>query len=370
MDHRIIIVGAGITGSAMARALGAKGIEHVVVEKRTVAADDGLAINLPGNAIAALDRLGLAEEVMRLGTPVRRREYRTGSGRLLFQVDEDAFWGASMRPHAMLRGDLLRLLASDLPEASVLRGCAIAELSQDEQSVTASLDDGRMLKAGLVIGADGVHSRTRETLLLADQRKPSLIGSASWRFMVPNPGVDCWTVFASAGTVILLMPVNQGQAYGWAMTEQPSSGNTPAGLESAFATFPSVVRQAIGAALAEPSRLYHSPLLDVRTPEWSRGRIVLAGDSAHAMAPVWAQGAALGLEDALVMAEELSGTSDWMQAIQKYEARRKPRAAHVQAATDGMSRAAKLPQWLRSLVLPIAGPKRYASTYEPLKNWV
>lgn len=352
----------------MARALDAKGIEHVVVEKRTVAADDGLAINLPGNAIAALDRLGLAEEVMRLGTPVRRREYRTGSGRLLFQVDEDAFWGQAMRPHAMLRGDLLRILGSGLHEPSLLRGCGITGLEQDERSVSATLDDGRTLQAELVIGADGVHSRTREAMLLADQRKPSLIGSASWRFMVPNPGVDCWTVFAAAGTVILLMPVSQGQAYGWAMTEQPSNSDTPTDLERAFANFPSVVRQAIGAALAEPSRLYHSPLLDVRTADWSRGRIVLAGDSAHAMAPVWAQGAALGLEDALVLAEELSDTADWMTAIQKYEARRKPRAAHVQAATDGMSRAAKLPQWLRSLVLPIAGPKRYASTYEPLKS--
>ncbi|MGE7991355.1 FAD-dependent monooxygenase [Pseudomonas sp. NPDC089554] len=368
MDHRVIIVGAGITGTAMARALSAKGIDAVVVEKRTVAADDGLAINLPGNAIAALDRLGLAEDVTRLGMPVRRREYRTASGRLLFQVDEDAFWGESMRPHAMLRGDLLRMLGSGLEETSILRGSGIARLEQDQRTVTATLENGHTLNAELLIGADGVHSLTREAMGLGEQRKPSLIGSASWRFMVPNPGVDCWTVFASGGTVILLMPVNQGQAYGWAMTEQPSNGDAPAVLENAFANFPSVVRQAIGAALAEPSRLYHSPLLDVRTGDWSRGRIVLAGDSAHAMAPVWAQGAALGLEDALVLAQELSDTSDWIEAINKYEARRKPRAAHVQAATDGMSRAAKLPQWLRSLVLPIVGPKRYASTYEPLKN--
>jgi 2-polyprenyl-6-methoxyphenol hydroxylase-like FAD-dependent oxidoreductase len=367
LNRKVVIVGGGITGTAMARALNARGIDHLVLEKRVAATDGGLAINLPGNAMAALDRFGLADDVVRLGTPIRRREYRTERGSLLFYVDEDAFWGNTMQPHAMLRRDLLGLLGDGLGEQSILRGCAVSALEQNEQTVTASLANGHMLDAELVIGADGVHSQTRNAIMATDHRKASLIGNASWRFMIPNPGVECWTVFASKGSVILLMPAPEGEAYGWAMAER-SSRDDPATLEHAFKKFPEIVRDAIKSALAVPERLHHSPLLDIRPSRWSSGRIVLAGDAAHAMAPVWAQGAALGLEDALVLTEELSATSDWIDAIRRFETRRRPRVAHVQAATDSMSRAAKLPEWLRMLVLPLVGPRRYSSTYAPLKQ--
>ncbi|NKN03054.1 FAD-dependent monooxygenase [Rhizobium leguminosarum] len=369
MDHRVVVIGAGITGTALARALSIKGVDHLVLEKRETASDGGLAINLPGNAIAALDRLGLADQVAQLGTPIRRREYRTSAGRLLFRVDEDAFWGKAMRPHAMLRKDLLTILDGGSTDSSVLRGCGVTALEQRKQAIVATLEDGRQLRAELVIGADGVYSTTRAAMLSGDHQKASLIGKASWRFMIPNPGVECWTVFASADAVFLLMPLSQSEAYAWAMPKQSRNGREPPALEVAFAKFPAVVREAIRSALADPSRMHHSPLFDIRLSRWATGRIVLAGDAAHAMAPVWAQGAALGLEDALVLAEELSNISDWNTAIQRYEARRQPRAAHVQAATDRMSRAASLPEWFRTLAMPFIGPRSYASTYDPLKVW-
>lgn len=368
MSQRVIIAGGGVTGLAMARSLSAKGIDHLVVEKRILADDGGLAINLPGNAIAALDQLGLVDEVFRLGQPIGRREYRTATGRLLFRIDEDAFWGSAMRPHAIRRQDLMHLLASGLDGRSILRGFNVSTLEQNARTVTALLDSGQRLEAELVVGADGVHSRTRDAISATNNRRASLIGNSSFRFMIPNPGIECWTVFASAGSVILLMPVTHGEAYGWAMTEGLSNEDSLAALERAFASFPRVVREAIDSARSHPTHLYHSPLFDIQAACWSSGRVVLAGDAAHAMAPVWAQGAALGMEDALVLAEELFANSDWLIGVRKYEARRRPRVAHVKAATDRMSRAARLPEWLRTLVMPIVGPRSYSSTYAPLKR--
>lgn len=369
MDHRVVIIGAGITGTALARALSERNIDHVVLEKRKAASDDGLAINLPGNAVAALHRLGLEDQVSRVGTPIRRREYRASSGRLLFHVDEDAFWGETMRPRAMLRRDLLSILGSSSSELSVLRGCGVASLEQREEGIIASLEDGRQVVAELVVGADGVYSTTRGSMLPGDHQRASLIGNASWRFMVRNPGVECWTVFASADAVFLLIPLGKDEAYAWAMPRQTVDVLDPADLLVAFASFPAIVREAISSALADPARMHHSPLFDIRLSRWSSGRIVLAGDAAHAMAPVWAQGAALGLEDALVLAEELANSTDWTEAIQRYETRRRARANHVQAATDRMSRAAGLPEWLRAAIIPFIGPRGYASTYNPLKIW-
>ena len=369
MTKHVVIVGAGITGIALARALGSKGIENIVLEKRASATDGGLAINLPGNAIAALSRLGVADEIAQYGQPIRRREYRTAMGRLLFQVDEDAFWGETMQPRAILRRDLLRIISDGLPEASILRGYGLTGLEEAEQKVVASLDGGQDLTADLVVGADGVHSLVRRTVSPAGGSEVSSLGEASWRFMIPNPGVDCWTVFAAADAVVLLMPVNGREAYCWAMTGSFAKERDPVVLERAFDRFPNIVREAVASALANPSKIFHSPLLDSRPTRWSTGRIVLAGDAAHAMAPVWAQGAALGLEDALVLAEELGRTFDWRDAIRAYEMRRRPRAAHVQAATDRMSKAARLPDWLRNLALPFIGPRSYVSTYTPLRDW-
>jgi 2-polyprenyl-6-methoxyphenol hydroxylase-like FAD-dependent oxidoreductase len=95
--------------------------------------------------------------------------------------------------------------------------------------------------------------------------------------------------------------------------------------------------------------------------------VVLAGDAAHATAPVWAQGAALALEDALVLAALLAEHPDWRTVGSAYEALRRPRVAHVQAMTDRLSRTARMPGWARNLVLPVLGPRSYRATYAPLR---
>jgi 2-polyprenyl-6-methoxyphenol hydroxylase-like FAD-dependent oxidoreductase len=104
------------------------------------------------------------------------------------------------------------------------------------------------------------------------------------------------------------------------------------------AGFPDPVSQVLSAALATTRSLYHSPLEEVRITRWSQGRVVLMGDAAHATAPVWAQGAALALEDALVLSELLATEQDWSLVGPAYERRRLPRVTHVQAMTAGSAR--------------------------------
>ena len=105
---------------------------------------------------------------------------------------------------------------------------------------------------------------------------------------------------------------------------------------------------------------------EVRCERWSRGRLALIGDAAHATAPVWAQGAALALEDAIVLADLLAGRSDWTGG-RRVRAATATRVAHVQAATDKMSRLAAMPARLRDLVAPVLGPRAYREAYRPLR---
>jgi 2-polyprenyl-6-methoxyphenol hydroxylase-like FAD-dependent oxidoreductase len=368
---RVIVAGGGIAGLAVRRALHRRGVPSLTLERRVGAAEAGLAINLPGNAVRALAQLGLLDELRAVGRRLRRREYRTERDRLLFAVDEEAFWGAEMGPHCLRRSDLLRLLQLGLAPGDLRHGAGIMASRPAAQGVEVDLEDGTSETCGLLVGADGVHSRVRRSLL--DDRAPgaALLASQSWRVMVPDPGVEAWTLWAGAGALFLLIPVDRGEAYAWISASDGSGeGLDPAGLRRAFATFPRVVRDSLEAALARPAGLHHSPLEEVRIPAWTRDRVVLVGDAAHATAPVWAQGAALALEDALVLADLLAGAGDWDAVGPDYERLRRPRVAHVQAMTDRLSRTAKMPGWLRNALLPMVGPRSYRATYAPLREAV
>jgi 2-polyprenyl-6-methoxyphenol hydroxylase-like FAD-dependent oxidoreductase len=366
---RVLIAGGGIAGLAMRRALHRRGLPCLVLERRRDPDDAGLAINLPGNAVQALGQLGLGEDLRGVGAPVRRREYRTDGGRLLFAVDETAFWGDEAQPRCLRRADLLRLLRRDLDPGDIRHGCEITGIEQGPDGVRAEVSDGSVEAGGMLVGADGVHSRVRRSLFGDQALGAAMLSPASWRFMAKNPGVDAWTLWAGSGSLFLLIPVDHDEVYGWvSVGSGAAEGRDLAAFRSAFASFPRLVRDTLDAVLAQPDALHHSPLEEVRISRWTRDRVVLVGDAAHATAPVWAQGAALALEDALVLAALLADRPDWGSVGPDYEALRRPRVAHVQAMTDRLSRTARMPGWLRSLLLPVIGPRSYRETYAALRQ--
>ena len=358
----VLVVGGGIAGLALARALRRRDVP-VTVAERGNDDDGGLAINLPGNAVAAFAALGLAEGLSKLGRPTERREYRSMRDRLLFSVDEDAFWGPEARPRCVRRSDLLGLLSDGL-DATVRRPLPVTAVRPVRGGAEVEFGDDTRQHFGFVAGADGIHSAVRSTAIGGTATRAALLSAASWRFMAPNPGVDCWTVWSGPGGAILLIPVDDDQVYGYASATGggPVSAD-PSWLRATFRDYPAPVRR----VLDRMTDLYHSPVEEVRTPTWSAGRCVLVGDAAHATAPVWAQGAALAVEDGLVLADLLAGP-DWDGAGAEYERLRRERITHVQSATDRFSRAAALPAWLRHLIMPMIGPRTYRETYDRLRR--
>jgi 2-polyprenyl-6-methoxyphenol hydroxylase-like FAD-dependent oxidoreductase len=356
----------------MARALHRHGIPVLVLDRLPRPPDAGLALNLPGNAVRALGALGITDELDALGTAVRRREYRSDQDRLLFAVDEGAFWSDGDGSRCVRRQDLLDALGRGLPPGVVRWDTAVTSIEPTAKGVDVRLDDGTVESAGFVVGADGVHSTVRSTAFgdAADgwNMRTALLSAASWRFMADDPGIGCWTVWTGARGAFLLIPVDGGQVYGFASATRGGPVSTdPAWLRTVFGRFPDPVPRVVDGVFAEPASLYHSPIEEVRIPQWSSGRTVLIGDAAHATAPVWAQGAAMAAEDALVLAELLAGHDDWDLVGITYERRRRPRVEHVQAMTDRLSKTAALPTWVRNLLLPRLGPRSFDETYEPLR---
>jgi 2-polyprenyl-6-methoxyphenol hydroxylase-like FAD-dependent oxidoreductase len=340
-----------------------------LVERLAAPPGSGPGLNLPGNAVRALAALGLADEVVDRGMRIRRREYRNQAGRLLFAVDEEAFWGAVGPSVCLRRGDLLDILRASTAEVTPRWGCPVVAAELVDEGVRVQLESGPTETYDFVVGADGVHSSVRRALLPAGNPRRSLMTEASWRFTAPNPGVDCWTVWSGARGTFLLIPVDENHVYGYASTTRGGgAGEDPQWLTATFADFPEPVRITVAALLDDPGRLYYSPVEEVRCERWSRGRLALIGDAAHATGPVWAQGAAMALEDCLVLADLLAARDDWTRVGAEFERLRRPRVAHVQAATDRMSRIAGLPSRLRDLVAPVLGPRAYREAYGRLRT--
>ena len=363
---RVLIAGGGIAGLATAAALGRRGIPSVVLERRDQALDAGLGINLPGNAVMALGALGLGDGLERLGAPLGRREYRNRRGRLLFSVDEDAFWGVEARPRCVLRGELLSLLRTAVPEGTVRLGAEVRASVETADRVTVELRDGTHENGALLVGADGVRSTVRALAGSGQAPQAASLSRSSWRFVTRNPGVDCWVVWSGGSDTVLFIPLGDERLYGWAAVANDATSFDE--VTAAFDDFPHQVREVLAAAASERVPPFLSPLEEVKPTAWTHGRVVLVGDAAHATAPVWAQGAALAIEDALVLAEILAGAAEWNDAGREFERRRRRRVEHVQTMTDRLSRAARLPPWLRDPILRAVGPRSYRTTYEPLRN--
>jgi 2-polyprenyl-6-methoxyphenol hydroxylase-like FAD-dependent oxidoreductase len=368
MTSRLLVVGGGIAGFGLARALWLRGVSCTLAERLPAPPGPGLGLNLPGNAVRALAALGLADEVVDRGMRIRRREYRNQAGRLLFSVDEEAFWGEVGPSVCLRRGDLLEALQASTPEVTPRWDTPLAGAELVDQGVRGA--------AGVGAGGDlRLRGRRRRRPLLGaahgDSRgRPSPVADDRGELALHRPQPRRGLLVGVVGRAghLPAHPGRENHVYGYAAaTRGGAAGDNPQWLAATFAGFPEPVRVTL-AALLDPGRLYHSPVEEVRCERWSRGRLALIGDAAHATGPVWAQGAAMALEDCLVLADLLAARDDWTGVGAEFERPRRPRVAHVQAATDKMSRLAALPGRLRDMVAPVLGPRTYREAYGPLRT--
>jgi len=365
----VLVVGAGVAGLALGRALTQRGVDCTVVERRRPTNTLGMGLNLPGNAVRTLRHLGVLDQTQSHGAPVSRREYRNSKGRLLFSTDDAAFWTGVGQPHCIRHGHLLEALRTP-PTATTLHGVEVVSARPSGGRMAVQMADGDLTMCDFVVAADGVHSKLRSAI--ADDNSAvgrSAMTQSSWRFIVGNPGVDCWTTWSGARATFLLVPVGNSEVYGYASsTRGETTGSDPGWLAQTFADFTAPVTTVIAALLAGFGEMHHARVEEVRIPTWHSGRLVLIGDAAHATGPVWAQGAALAMEDALVLADQLAHHTDWSTVGPAFEAARRARVEHVQKATDQMSNLAKLPTWLRAIGAPFLGPRAYREAYEALRS--
>ena len=195
---RILIVGGGIAGLALARALGQRGLAAEIVE-RAVDGDHhaGTGLFLPANGVRALRMLGLHESVRSRGHVIPRQRVLDHRGRLLLDIGLDDIWGATGPCLGVHRRDLHEVLR-EAAGTPVRLGTTVDSVSDGAAAVRVHLSDGSTGDYDVLIGADGINSSIRR--LIFDGVPPRYVGQVSWRVVVERgPPITTWTVMLGSG---------------------------------------------------------------------------------------------------------------------------------------------------------------------------
>ena len=364
-DMRIAIIGAGIGGLAAAAALRRVGVEAELFEQAEAFARIGAGIQQSPNAMKVHRGLGIEarlRDVAFAPASSLNRDAVTGAvtnDHPLGRAVEQRYGAPYLTLH---RGDLHAALAAIVPADSVHRGRKLVRLAAEGAKVALGFADGSEVTADTVIGADGVHSLVREHVGITD--RPRFTGRVAYRTTFPAArlrGVDpgpsrtkWWGAdrhiviyFVTAARDEVYFVTSQPERADWITQESWSARGDVGELRAAFADFHPDVRAVLAAApeVHKWGIFERDPL-----PAWRRGRVVLLGDSCHPMTPYMASGAAMALEDAVVLArcfEELADDSI-ERVLDAYEATRKPRTSQVQAGSSANTwmRNATNPDWL------------------------
>jgi FAD-dependent urate hydroxylase len=365
---RILVVGAGIGGLGAARALRQRGFAADVVEREPGWTHTGAGIYLPGNATRALRALGLESAVAEQASPISHQRLCDHRARLLADIDLAALWCDVGPCLALHRADLHEVLASYGDPLPVRMGVSLQGLSQQDGTVTVKFHDGSAGRYDLVIGADGIHSTVRRLAVGVGAVRP--LGQLAWRFVTEcPPEVTTWTVLLGRGVTFLTVPIGRGQVYCYCDTPADSTprpeGDVTGRLAELLTGFAAPV-PAILDTLGPAGAVQVGPIEEVILDRWSRGSVLLVGDAAHAMSPNMAEGAAMALEDGLVLAGCLASGRSIAQTVATFQARRRPRAQWVLAQTHRRDRIRNLPPAVRNLVLRRWGRNIVHANYRPL----
>ena len=343
---KVVIVGAGIGGTAAALALIKHGVDVTVLEQASAFGEVGAGVQMSPNANRVIDALGRLDAVMDVAMHPEAAvatSWNTGEHLRVIPYGEHVLrrWGY---PYVHLyRPDLIAALSDGLPPGVARMGAKVVRVREEAGRAGAELADGDVVWGDVLVGADGIHSIVQQHL--HGDKPARFTGNMAWRGLCPGdlaremeiPVVSglCW---GPGSHFVNYYVGRRGQKAlynnwvgvvpydGSAIESWRAEGRTEDALRDFEGWYPRI-RNLIQAAPKVMKWALHDrdPL-----PFWSRGRVTLLGDACHPMLPFMAQGAAQGIEDGYVLARCLTADADPEEALQRYQRNRMERTAWVQ----------------------------------------
>jgi 2-polyprenyl-6-methoxyphenol hydroxylase-like FAD-dependent oxidoreductase len=339
MAQRVLVVGGGIGGLSTTIAMTARGLAVDVVELNPNWDVYGVGILQPGNAIRALDQLGLAEQAIAAGFAMDGDRFHLADGTLLADNEHPRLLGPEYpglngitrpRLHEILTGAVKR------SGADVKLGVTVDTLKQADEGVTVTLTDGTSATYDLVVGADGINSLIRARVF-PEAPAPEYTGQVVWRYNLPRPPeIDKLWMFVGTDGKAGLVPLSRELMYLLLVEKppadaplRPAPGELAGLLRKRLAEFGGMIARQ-RELITDSAKVVYRPVEAVFVdPPWYRDRVVLIGDAAHATSPHVGQGAAMAMEDAIVLAEEVTESDGMQPALQRFMERRYDRVRTI-----------------------------------------
>ncbi|MFT4089467.1 MAG: FAD-dependent oxidoreductase [Asticcacaulis sp.] len=329
MVQSVLIVGGGIAGMSMAILLRRRGHNVEIVEIDPNWKVYGAGITITGPTLRALKRVGVLDQVLKVGAGWSGGYVFDKSGTLIRELNTTPLEDDIPATGGVMRPELHRILAetSTASGVQVRLGSSVDSIDDTGSQVEVTFIDGTRRHYDLVIGADGIFSKVRD-LILPDAPKPKFTGQACWRILAERPaGFDRSHFYMGDDGKCGFNPVSPTHMYMFLLEHVPDNPwrepkTLPQTLYDLMEGYGGIV-PAIRAGVRTNPTINYRPLEGMIVPKpWFKGRVVLIGDTVHGTTPHLASGAGMAVEDAVVLDEELAAHSDLTTALTAYQDRR------------------------------------------------
>jgi 2-polyprenyl-6-methoxyphenol hydroxylase-like FAD-dependent oxidoreductase len=348
--RRVLISGASIAGPALAHCLDRYGFEVTVVEKAAAVRGGGYAIDVRGTAREAVDRMGLLPALSKAHVDSQRITFVDAAGETVGSLQPEQLTGGEAGVDIEVRrGDLADVLSTPLRDrVEFLFNDSIATLDDAGDAVHVVFDSGVRRTFDLVVGADGLHSNTRRLVFGPEEPFHRYLGHVFAGFTLPNEfglahEAVIWNEPGRSAVLYAHEPSDRLHGFLTFTRDTPpfeAFRDPRAQRDLVAARFPEQVWHLprLVEGMREADDLFFDIVSQIHMPTWSHGRVVLAGDAAHATSFISGQGSSVALVGAYVLAGELATHADHAEAFAAYERRVRPFAERNQAlATSGGS---------------------------------
>jgi len=337
---KVLIVGGGIGGQSAAIALAQAGVEVEIAEIKAEFNVYGVGIIQQANALQALDRIGLADEAMLRGFPYGQIEMHTASGHFIAKAGPPPI-GKYPSHNGISRRALHELMYDTAMELGVTykMGITVDEMENTDDGVKVTFTDGSKGAYDLLIASDGIYSKMREKIF--KRMEVRYVGLSVWRYAFPkHPDIGDGKIYYGKRSKIGFVPMSDTTMYMFLVSAE---GDDPT-LEKEqlvpiykeyLTEFPAKIAQDAMEQITDPDLVNYRPLQAIRIQDpWYVDNAIVIGDAAHATIPQLGSGAALAIEDAVVLAEELLSAPTIQSAFEKFMKRRYERCMAVVDASE------------------------------------
>ncbi|PRS25141.1 hypothetical protein C6W25_00125 [Bacillus halotolerans] len=348
-EKHVLIIGGGIAGVAMGIFLKKQGISSSVYESYPIKKDAGAAFGISPNGMDVLEALGLKQEVLRNSWSIKNVEMHNMYGTVMSTinlVDEDNNYYPMQY---MTRSNLMSILLEKAQDEGVCihYGKKLINLHQDETLVTAFFEDGTQETGTELIGADGIHSKTRQNIF--NQCSMVYAGYSIIQGIVSSKDLcgkdnEGFIGYAKGNNSMMIARCHSGdiENYHWLCfvfsdrkisskeLEQKTSEELRIELLKLFKDW----SDPIPSMIENSSQIHARSRFEFKSLEnWSENRVVLIGDALHGISPITGQGVSLALEDAMYLSKLMS-EHDYKDAYYYFEFDRKPRVQKIKKMAE------------------------------------